>query len=168
MKVLSVAEKTHLAFSAQSRAMVDQFHEAALKAGGTDHGKPGIRTIYHPNYYGAFILDPDGHNIEAVCHLPETKQNKVKGVSPVDVLESGKDTGEFHGLTVRKGTIKAAIENVKILESAQASWSEKQAAKDMVRKLAPDMIALELNKYVTWKNHDIQAIFAEIDLELKN
>jgi catechol 2,3-dioxygenase-like lactoylglutathione lyase family enzyme len=60
--------KTHIAFKAANRAMVDAFHAAAINAGGKDNGKPGIREIYHPNYYGAFVLDPDGHNIEAVCH----------------------------------------------------------------------------------------------------
>ena len=61
----------HIAFAAESRAQVREFHEAALLAGAKDNGAPGIRTIYHPNYYGAFVLGPDGHNIEAVCHLPE-------------------------------------------------------------------------------------------------
>lgn len=58
----------HIAFLADSREQVDCFHEAALSAGGRDNGKPGIREVYHANYYGAFIIDPDGHNIEAVCH----------------------------------------------------------------------------------------------------
>jgi catechol 2,3-dioxygenase-like lactoylglutathione lyase family enzyme len=60
----------HVAFGAKSRADVDAFYRAALDAGGRDNGAPGLRTHYHPNYYGAFVLDPDGHNIEAVCHLP--------------------------------------------------------------------------------------------------
>ena len=60
----------HLAFSATRRADVDAFHRAALAAGGTDNGAPGIREHYHPDYYGAFVLDPDGNNIEAVCHHP--------------------------------------------------------------------------------------------------
>jgi len=58
----------HIAFLAENRKQVDRFYEAALSAGGRDNGKPGFREIYHPNYYGAFIFDPDGHNIEAVCH----------------------------------------------------------------------------------------------------
>ena len=62
---------SHIAFSAQTRAQVDAFHAAALAAGGRDNGAPGLRPHYHPNYYGAFVLDPDGHNIEAVCHRPE-------------------------------------------------------------------------------------------------
>lgn len=58
----------HVAFVAENRQAVEAFYEAALKAGGRDHGKPGLRPEYHPEYYGAFVLDPDGHNIEAVCH----------------------------------------------------------------------------------------------------
>jgi catechol 2,3-dioxygenase-like lactoylglutathione lyase family enzyme len=60
----------HIAFTAQSRGLVDAFYKAALAAGATDNGAPGIRPHYHPNYYGAFVLDPDGNNIEAVCHSP--------------------------------------------------------------------------------------------------
>ncbi len=60
----------HVAFRAASRALVDAFYHAALAAGGRDNGAPGLRPHYHPNYYGAFVLDPDGHNIEAVCHEP--------------------------------------------------------------------------------------------------
>ena len=64
-------EGTHVAFTAASRADVDAFYQAALAAGGRDNGAPGLRPHYHPNYYGAFVLDPDGHNVEAVCHRPE-------------------------------------------------------------------------------------------------
>lgn len=60
----------HIAFVAESRAAVDAFYAAAIAAGGTDNGPPGIRAHYHPNYYGAFVFDLDGHNIEAVCHKP--------------------------------------------------------------------------------------------------
>lgn len=56
---------------AEDRAAVRAFYEAALKAGATDNGPPGIRAHYHPDYYGAFVLDPEGQNIEAVCHRPE-------------------------------------------------------------------------------------------------
>ncbi|MEZ4359582.1 MAG: VOC family protein [Kofleriaceae bacterium] len=58
----------HIAFRADTRAQVDAFYQAALAAGGTDNGAPGPRPHYHKDYYGAFVLDPDGHNIEAVCH----------------------------------------------------------------------------------------------------
>lgn len=61
----------HVAIRAASRAQVDAFHRAALAAGGRDNGAPGLRAHYHPNYYGAFVLDPDGHNVEAVCNDPE-------------------------------------------------------------------------------------------------
>jgi catechol 2,3-dioxygenase-like lactoylglutathione lyase family enzyme len=60
----------HVAIHAGDRATVDAFYHAAIAAGGRDNGAPGIRANYHPNYYGAFVLDPDGHNIEAVCHAP--------------------------------------------------------------------------------------------------
>ena len=62
---------THIAFAAANRAAVDAFYQAAIKAGATDNGKPGLRPEYHANYYGAFVLDLDGNNVEAVCHLPE-------------------------------------------------------------------------------------------------
>lgn len=61
----------HIAFRASSRAVVDAFYQAALTAGGTDNGPPGLRPHYHPHYYGTFVRDPDGHNVEAVCHDPE-------------------------------------------------------------------------------------------------
>ena len=60
----------HVAFTADARADVDAFYQAALAAGGKDNGAPGLRPHYHANYYGAFVLDPDGNNIEAVCHAP--------------------------------------------------------------------------------------------------
>ena len=61
----------HIAFTAADHATVDRFYDEAIKAGGTDNGAPGLRPNYHAHYYGAFVLDPDGHNIEAVCHLPQ-------------------------------------------------------------------------------------------------
>ena len=60
----------HLAFVAETRQQVDAFHRAALDAGGKDNGAPGLRPKYHANYYAAFVIAPDGHNIEAVCHAP--------------------------------------------------------------------------------------------------
>lgn len=64
-------EPIHIAFAAASRAEVDAFYKAAMAAGGIDNGPPGLRPHYHEDYYGAFVRDPDGHNIEAVCHRPE-------------------------------------------------------------------------------------------------
>jgi catechol 2,3-dioxygenase-like lactoylglutathione lyase family enzyme len=62
----------HLAFVARRRQQVDAFHRAALEAGGKDNGAPGLRPHYHANYYAAFVIGPDGHNIEVVCHEPGT------------------------------------------------------------------------------------------------
>ena len=66
-----VGAAVHVAFASEDRATVDAFHEAAMAAGGRDNGGPGLRPEYHPSYYGAFVFDPDGNNIEAVCHGPE-------------------------------------------------------------------------------------------------
>ena len=63
--------ETHVAFKAESRSEVQAFYTVALSVGGRDNGPPGVRAHYHPDYYGAFVLDPDGNNIEAVCHKPE-------------------------------------------------------------------------------------------------
>ena len=64
------ARPSHIAFRVETRELVDAFHAAALAAGGVDNGGPGLRPQYHPAYYGAFALDPDGNNVEAVCHAP--------------------------------------------------------------------------------------------------
>lgn len=64
----ATAPRVHVAFRAEDRGAVIAFHDEALSAGGTDNGPPGLRPHYHPLYYGAFVFDPDGHNIEAVCH----------------------------------------------------------------------------------------------------
>lgn len=66
-----VTPAVHIAFRAENRALVNKFYQEAIAAGGKDNGEPGIREIYHPNYYGAFVIGPDGHNIEAVCHEEE-------------------------------------------------------------------------------------------------
>ena len=63
--------RLHVCFAAETRAQVDAFYAAAMAAGATDNGAPGLRAHYHPSYYGAFVFDPDGHNIEAVCHAPQ-------------------------------------------------------------------------------------------------
>ena len=67
----SATTSCHLCWRAENRAQVDAFYAAAIAAGGKDYGAPGLRPHYHPHYYGAFIIDPEGNNIEAVCHLPE-------------------------------------------------------------------------------------------------
>lgn len=63
--------RLHVCFAANTRKQVDAFHVAAMAAGGMDNGRPGLRPHYHANYYGAFVIDPDGHNIEAACHTSE-------------------------------------------------------------------------------------------------
>jgi len=68
----------HLALVAGGRSEVDLFHREALKAGGRDNGAPGLRTQYHPSYYAAFVFDPDGHNLEAVCHQEPARAAKGK------------------------------------------------------------------------------------------
>jgi len=67
----ALRDRVHIAFAAKDRAAVHAFYQAAMAAGGRDNGAPGIRAEYHPTYYAAYVLDPDGHNIEAVCHAPE-------------------------------------------------------------------------------------------------
>ena len=66
----AVSPPLHLAFTADDRATVDAFHHAAIAAGARDNGPPGLRPQYHPNYYAAFVIGPDGYNLEAVCHRP--------------------------------------------------------------------------------------------------
>ncbi|MCU7370865.1 VOC family protein [Paucibacter sp. O1-1] len=70
-RVEAKATHLHLAFTAESRGQVEAFYRAALEAGGEDNGAPGLRPQYHANYYAAFVIGPDGHNIEAVCHQAE-------------------------------------------------------------------------------------------------
>ena len=91
----------HVAFASDDRSAVDAFHAAALVAGGRDNGEPGIRPHYHPTYYGAFVLDPDGNNIEAVCHQPDDTHHLMSSPSnarrPSDAvrqLEAGRDRDE--------------------------------------------------------------------------
>ncbi|HEY8212266.1 MAG TPA: VOC family protein [Myxococcaceae bacterium] len=72
----------HIAFAAANRALVDAFHVAALAAGARDDGQPGLREQYHPHYYGAFVVDPDGHPIEAVCHMPAAAASAPAPASP--------------------------------------------------------------------------------------
>lgn len=81
-----LAGSLHVAFVADNRDAVNRFHSEALLAGGTDNGSPGLRAEYHANYYAAFALDPDGHNIEAVCHFPGRFEDQF-------VLEKGKTGG---------------------------------------------------------------------------
>ena len=76
------AAAVHVAFAAENRAVVDAFHDAALAAGGRDNGGPGLRPHYHADYYGAFVLDPDGNNVEAVCHRAEEARSVSRTAPP--------------------------------------------------------------------------------------
>ncbi|KAI3559068.1 glyoxalase/bleomycin resistance protein/dioxygenase [Colletotrichum abscissum] len=64
----------HIGFKADNRKVIDEFHKAALAAGGKDNGAPGLRPQYHLDYYGAFVIDPSGNNVEVVCHMPEATE----------------------------------------------------------------------------------------------
>jgi len=72
----------HLAFKAETRHQVDAFYRAALQAGAKDNGPPGLRPHYHPNYYAAFVIGPDGHNLEVVCHEPEADAEAKPTAAP--------------------------------------------------------------------------------------
>lgn len=82
--------RTHIAIAVKSRALVDAFYKAALAAGGRDNGPPGIRAHYHPDYYAAFVLDPDGHNVEVVCHYPPGGAPKAKRAAAKRAAAKGK------------------------------------------------------------------------------
>lgn len=73
----TIGKSIHVAFVSEDRATVDAFYKAALAAGGTNNGAPGLRPMYHPDYYGAFVHDLDGHNIEVVCHKPEKNNQRL-------------------------------------------------------------------------------------------
>ena len=72
IEVRDRASPRHVAFAANDRRAVAEFHRAGLTAGGKDNGAPGLRPVYHEHYYGSFLLDHDGNNVEAVCHTPES------------------------------------------------------------------------------------------------
>ena len=93
---LPLTGKLHVAFVAKDRAAVDAFYKAAMKAGGRDNGAPGLRPEYHENYYAAFVLDPDGHNIEAVTHAaePAKKSASAKKAAPAAKASAKKKKGK--------------------------------------------------------------------------
>jgi catechol 2,3-dioxygenase-like lactoylglutathione lyase family enzyme len=81
----------HLAFTAENRQQVEAFYRAALEAGGKDNGAPGLRPQYHANYYAAFVIGPDGHNIEVVCHEPSPAREPGKSSATVLTTEQAAD-----------------------------------------------------------------------------
>jgi catechol 2,3-dioxygenase-like lactoylglutathione lyase family enzyme len=97
------ARPQHLAFSAPDRAAVEAFHAAALRAGGSDNGPPGLRLDYHPNYYAAFAFDPSGHNVEAVCHrAPGAARKGARPVRRSAAKKARKGTGTPRGRSTAK------------------------------------------------------------------
>jgi catechol 2,3-dioxygenase-like lactoylglutathione lyase family enzyme len=123
---ITTGEKTtphlHVAFRAETRDQVDEFYAAAMQAGGTDNGAPGLRLHYHANYYGAFVLDPDGHNIEAVCHASLAEMNAAARVAAAPKR--------------RKVAKKAAKAPAKKKVARKKAPAKKAAAKKPARKVA--------------------------------
>jgi catechol 2,3-dioxygenase-like lactoylglutathione lyase family enzyme len=114
-----VGTPLHIAFGSD-RAAVDAFHRAALAAGGQDHGAPGLRPEYHRNYYGAFVLDPDGHNVEAVCHAPPGVPRAAK--------KTAKKAGK------KKAGKKKAAKKTSAKKKAAKPIAKKKAAKKKAAK----------------------------------
>jgi catechol 2,3-dioxygenase-like lactoylglutathione lyase family enzyme len=102
------ASPQHLAFAAPSRQAVTAFYTAALGAGGRDNGPAGLRAEYHPNYFGAFVFDPSGHNVEAVCHLPAGAPKKAKMVKGPKGIAKKKMVKGPKGLARKVGKSKMA------------------------------------------------------------
>ena len=98
------APHVHVAFAAPTREAVDKFYKAALKAGGKDNGAPGVRKEYHPNYYAAFVLDPDGHNLEAVIHTPVEVAMAEKKKPAKKAAKSAKKSGKKAAKAGKKAT----------------------------------------------------------------
>ena len=97
----------HVAITANDRAAVDAFYRAALAAGGKDNGAPGLRPQYHPNYYGAFVLDPDGHNIEAVCHARCLSRGTVSPGQPLAGMAEPQPTDRVWDIIEKVGVVHA-------------------------------------------------------------
>ncbi len=124
---ITSGEKTaphlHVAFRVETRDAVDEFYAAAMQAGGTDNGPPGLRLHYHANYYGAFVLDPDGHNIEAVCHYSLTELNAAARAAVAKK-------------PARKSAKKAAKKAAKKKVVKKKAAAKKAAARKPARKTA--------------------------------
>ena len=115
--------RAHVAIRAETRAQVDAFYAAALAAGGTDNGAPGLRPHYHENYYGAFVLDPDGHNFEAVCHEPPAAARKPARKA------AARSTRKAAARPARSGTRKATRKPAKRAAAKKPVAKRKPAAK---------------------------------------
>ena len=140
---ITTGEKTaphlHVAFRTETRDQVDEFYAAAMEAGGTDNGPPGLRLHYHANYYGAFVLDPDGHNIEAVCHSSLAELNAAARAAAAPkrrkvARKAAKKTAKKPAKKVaaKKATRKAAKKKVATRKAAAKKPARKVAAKKKV------------------------------------
>ena len=135
----NTGEKTaphlHVAFRAETREQVDQFYAAAIEAGGTDNGPPGLRLHYHANYYGAFVLDPDGHNIEAVCHASLAEMNATdRAAAPAKKKVAKKAAKKVAAKKAPKKVAKKKVPAKKA--AARKAPAKKAAAKKPARKVA--------------------------------
>ena len=135
-----VAPHLHIAFRVETREEVDQFYAAAMEAGGMDNGPPGLRLHYHANYYGAFVLDPDGHNIEAVCHysLAEMTEASREAAAPARKKVAKKAARKVakKKIAAKKASRKTAARKKVPAKKASARKPAKKAAakKKVVRK----------------------------------
>jgi catechol 2,3-dioxygenase-like lactoylglutathione lyase family enzyme len=120
---------THLAFAAD-RAQVDAFHAAAVTAGGTDNGPPGVRTDYHPHYYAAFILDPEGNNVEVVCQADPNARSGTATAAPKPTAGRNKATTKTKAAAKAKAKPKAAAR----LKAKAKPKAKAAAKKPAVRK----------------------------------
>lgn len=100
--------RTHIAFIAKDHAAVDAFHAKALKLGAKDDGAPGLRPQYHPSYYASFVIDPDGHNIEAVCHTPADELPRASSKSASRKAASKRKTASARKTAAKKKTAGAS------------------------------------------------------------
>jgi catechol 2,3-dioxygenase-like lactoylglutathione lyase family enzyme len=132
---ISTGEKTaphlHVAFRTETREQVDAFYAAAMEAGGTDNGPPGLRLHYHANYYGAFVLDPDGHNIEAVCHYSLTEMNAAARAAAAPARKK-----VAKKKVAKKAAKKVAKKKVAEKKAAARKPAKKAAAKKPAKKVA--------------------------------
>ncbi len=130
------APHVHVAFRAETREQVDEFYAAAMEAGGVDNGPPGLRLHYHANYYGAFVLDPDGHNIEAVCHSSLAEMNAAAraAAAPRRKKVAKKAAKKTTKKTARKAAARKKVAGKKVA-------AKKAAAKKPAKKVAKKRVA---------------------------
>jgi catechol 2,3-dioxygenase-like lactoylglutathione lyase family enzyme len=122
---------THVAFSAD-RATVDAFHAAAVAAGGTDNGSPGLRADYHPHYYGAFVRDPEGNNVEVVCHSdPDARPAPVKKEARKSAPKAAKKAAKTAPKKAAKARVKAPTKSKR---TVKAKGKPKAKAKPAAKK----------------------------------